>query len=174
MKALKIISLAAALALAAGAAQAGDVGKPARDFKITTLSGETVRLADLKGKVVVVNRWATWCTPCKAEMVVFENYLRTHRNSDLKIYAVMTESEVPFSKLKPLQAALSFPIAKRLSGRGYGVKDGVPTSYVIDREGVLRFAAAGAFDKQSFEELVGPLLAEAAPSAPPAQSVAAR
>jgi thiol-disulfide isomerase/thioredoxin len=176
MKRWKIQGLALALGLAAAsAAHAGsDIGKPARGYKVTTLDGQSVDADQLKGKVVVLNYWATWCTPCKAEMVVFENYLRTHRNSDLKIYAVMTESEVPFSKLKPLQAALSFPIAKRLSGRGYGVKDGVPTSYVIDREGVLRFAAAGAFDKQSFEELVGPLLAEAAPSAPPAQSVAAR
>ena len=79
----KIISLAATFALVAGVAQASDIGKPARDFKLTTLDGQTVKLADLKGKVVVVNRWATWCTPCKAEMVAFENYLRTHPKSDL-------------------------------------------------------------------------------------------
>jgi len=174
MKRWKIHGLAFSLGLAvASAAQAGEVGKPARDYAVTTLDGQKVTAAELKGKVVVLNYWATWCTPCKAEMVVFENYLRSHKNNpDLKIYAVMTESEVPFSKLKPLQAVLSFPIAKRLSGRGYGIKDGVPTSYVIDREGVLRFAAAGAFSDQSFAALVGPLLAQPAPAAP--TSVAAK
>src|SRR5690349_93751 len=112
MKSWKIISLAAILVLAAAdAAQASDIGKPARDFKLTTLNGETVQLSDLKGKVVVVNRWATWCTPCKAEMAAFENYMRAHPGTDLKIYAVTVELTVPKDKLRPLQGILSYPIA---------------------------------------------------------------
>src|SRR6185437_10874471 len=155
MKRWKIYGLAVALSLSAVAAHAGtDLGKAARDYTITTMDNQKVTSAQLKGKVVVLNYWATWCTPCKAEMVVFENYLRTHPGTDLKIYAVATENSVPISKLKPLQAALHFPIARWLSGRGYGVKDGVPTSYVIDREGVLRFAEAGAFNDRSFAELI--------------------
>lgn len=170
MKAYKIYGLALAAALCASAVQAGDaqaseIGKPARDYKITTLDRQTVTAADLKGKVVVLNYWATWCGPCKLEMVAFENFLRTHPKTDLKIYAVMTESDVPSSKLQPLAHALSFPLATRLAGRGYGVKDGVPTSYIIDRAGVVRYAASGAFDLKSFEEEVGPLLAEPAPAA---------
>jgi len=174
MKTWKIISLAAALALVAGAARAGDIGKPARDFKITTLSGETVRMADLKGKVIVVNRWATWCTPCKAEMVAFENYMRQHPDTDLKIYAVTVELAVPKDKLKPLQGILHYPIATGISGWFYKVMSGVPTSYVIDRQGVLRYADAGAFTQDSFTKLVDPLLAEPAPDAAPTQQVAAK
>jgi peroxiredoxin len=166
MKPVKIISLAAGLALATTAAQASDVGKPAADFKLTTLEGQQVRLGDLKGKVVVVNRWATWCTPCKEEMAAFENYMRTHPQTDLKIYAVTVELEVPASKLKPLQGILSYPLATGISGSRYKVMSGVPTSYVIDRKGVLRYAEAGAFDLQSFTDLVDPLLAESAPEAP--------
>jgi thiol-disulfide isomerase/thioredoxin len=159
------LGLALGFALAAAtAAYASDVGKAARDFKLTTLNGETVKLADLKGKVVVVNRWATWCTPCKAEMAAFENYMRQHPNTDLKIYAVTVELTVPKDKLKPLQGILSYPLATGISGWFYKVMDGVPTSYVIDRQGVLRYAAAGAFDEQSFEKLVTPLLAEQAPA----------
>jgi peroxiredoxin len=170
MKALKIISLAAALALAAGAAQAGDVGKPARDFKITTLSGETVRLADLKGKVVVVNRWATWCTPCKAELIAFDNSVKAHPNSDLKVFAIETERSLPGYFVAKMQGVSHFTLATSLDGRGYHVLDGVPTSYVIDRNGVIRHAKAGAFNEQSFAQLIEPLLAEPAP----AQSVAAK
>jgi len=165
MKRWKICSLAVGLALAATAAHAGsDVGKAARDYAVTTLDNQKVTSDQLKGKVVILNYWATWCTPCKAEMVVFENYLRSHPGADLKIYAVMTESDVPFSKLKPLQQVLSFPIAKRLSGRGYGIKDGVPTSYVLDRGGVIRWAEAGAFNDTSFAALVDPLLKAPAPA----------
>jgi cytochrome c biogenesis protein CcmG, thiol:disulfide interchange protein DsbE len=163
MKVWKTIGLAAGLALASAAAQASDVGKPAHDFKLTTLEGQTVRLADLKGKVVVVNRWATWCTPCKAEMVAFENYMRAHPQSDLKIYAVTVELSVPSSKLKPLQGVLHYPLATGISGSAYRIMAGVPTSYVIDRAGVLRYAAAGAFDEASFGAFVEPLLAERAP-----------
>jgi hypothetical protein len=104
-------------------------------------------------------------------MVAFEDYIRSHPGTDLKIYAVMTLSEAPAAKLRPLAQALSFPLATRLSGRGYGVKAGVPTSYVIDRAGVIRFADAGAFNARSFDALITPLLAEPAP-AEPASAVA--
>jgi thiol-disulfide isomerase/thioredoxin len=163
-------ALALGLLLAASAAQASDVGKPAHDFSLTTLDKQEVTLAGLKGKVVVVNRWATWCTPCKAEMVAFENYLRTHPGTDLKIYAVTVELQFPSSKLKPLQGVLSFPLATSISGASYRVKEGVPTSYVIDRAGTLRYAASGAFDLEGFDALVTPLLKEPAPDARPAAS----
>jgi|SRR5579859_24808 len=160
-------ALALCLVSAASSVEAAaQVGKPAVDFTITTLDRQSVRLADLKGKVVVVNRWATWCTPCKAEMAAFENFIRLHPGTDLKIYAVTEGLEFPASKLKPLQDLLHYPIGISVSGWGYGVKDGVPTSYVIDRSGVVRFAAAGAFTEESFEKLVTPLLAEAAPGPP--------
>lgn len=153
-------------------AHASDVGKPAREFTIVTLDGRKVPAADLKGKVVVLNYWATWCTPCKAEMIAFEDYMRFHPNPDLKIFAVMTESNVPTNKLRPLASVLHFPLATKLYGRGYGVMDGVPTSYIIDRAGVLRYAASGAFSLKGFGEEVGPLLAEPAPAAAPAQASA--
>jgi cytochrome c biogenesis protein CcmG/thiol:disulfide interchange protein DsbE len=153
------------LAVAGTAARAADVGKPADDFTITLLDHSKVTSADLKGKVVVVNRWATWCTPCKAEMAAFENYYRTHPGTDLKIYAVTVELEYPARKLQPLQGILSYPLATSVSGRGYRQMTGVPTSYVIDRSGVVRYAAAGAFTLESFEAFITPLLKQPAPQA---------
>ena len=165
MQVRKFCALAFGLAALATSVAASEVGKPAEDFKITTLDKQSVRLADLKGKVIVVNRWATWCTPCKAEMAAFENYYRTHPGSDLKIYAVTTELQYSSEKLKPLQAILHYPLATSITGRTYRIKGAVPTSFVIDRSGVVRFAAAGAFDLEGFEALVTPLLAEPAPAA---------
>ena len=171
-KSLAILACAGALAVCA-TARADEVGKPAKPYKIYLLDKSVVTSDQLKGKVVVVNRWATWCTPCKAEMVVFENYLRTHPGSDLKIYAVTTELNFSSEKLKPLQGLLSYPLGLSVLGWGYGIKGAVPTSYVIDRSGVVRFAAAGAFNDRSFDDLITPLLKQAppepaAPSARPA------
>ena len=168
MKLWKVCSLALGAAIVAGPALAdSDIGKPARDFTITTLDRQKVRLSDLKGKVIVVNRWATWCTPCKAEMAALETFMRLHPDTDLKIYAVTVELEYSASKLKPLQAILHYPIATSVS-HAYQIKGGVPTSYIIDRVGILRFAAAGALDEAGFEALVNPLLAQAAPQPAPA------
>ena len=168
--------LAAVIAvLAAPSAMAGPSTKPptpgvntsATAFTITTFNREKVSLEDLKGKVVVLNYWATWCAPCRGEMLVMDNYMRAHPKTDLKIYAITVESSVPERYMRRLADALSFPLGTKLSGRGYGMIHGaLPSSYVIGRDGVVRYASEGAFDKQSFEALLTPLLAEAAPTQP--------
>jgi len=164
MKSSMFAAVACAMALGVcGLAHADEVGKTARPFTIHLLDKSAVTSDQLKGKVVVINRWATWCTPCKAEMVVFENYLRTHPDTDVKIYAVTTELGFSSEKLKPLQSRLHYPLGISVGPFGYGVKDGVPTSYVIDRAGVVRFAKSGAFTDDSFEALIGPLLEGRAP-----------
>jgi thiol-disulfide isomerase/thioredoxin len=160
-----LLALAMMLTPAPALAAAADVGQPARAYTVLTFDRQKVSSAELKGKVVVLNYWATWCAPCKAEMVVFDDYVRKHPDTDLKIYSIATEDSVPPSKLTRLASVLSFPLARKLYGRGYGVMEGVPTTYVIDRSGVLRHARTGAFNAQNFAALVGPLLAELMPPA---------
>ena len=167
---LLILTFALGLACAPSSEARVKVGEKAPPFTVTTFGGDKVSLEDLRGQVVVLNYWATWCGPCRRELPVLNNFYVRHPRHDLKILAVDTEDSIPQAKLRPLAASLNFPLIARMSGGGYGIIGGLPTSYVIDRAGIVRYAKAEAFDAASFEAVVAPLLAEPPPR--PAPSVA--
>jgi peroxiredoxin len=137
------------------------VGQSAPDFEVTTLDGKTLRLADFKGQVVVLNFWATWCEPCKKELPMLNVYYRMRQSAGLRVLAVTTEDSAPLSQLKPLAAALAIPMVRYFKG-DYGPLKGVPTNYVIDRNGVLRYAQAGALTLEDLNTVLVPLLSEPA------------
>ena len=170
---LRRLIFAVVLLLAPGAAFAGPVGKPAPKYVLVDYEGHEISQADLRGKVVILNYWATWCAPCRNEMPAMDLYVRHHKGAPLAIYAITVDNQVPYSRLKFLDDSLAFSLVQKLKGRGYGIRGGVPTSYVIDRAGIVRHAKAGAFDQQQLEALVTPLLSEPDP-APPQQAVASR
>jgi cytochrome c biogenesis protein CcmG, thiol:disulfide interchange protein DsbE len=157
----------AVLGVAGGAQAAPKVGQPAPDFTVTTFGGKTVKLADLKGDVIILNFWATWCGPCRNELPLLEAYFRIEADSGFQVLAVATEDSVSDAQLKPLAAKLTIPFVKRMRGP-YHELDGVPTNYVIDRTGKLVYAKAGAFDLDSLNALIIPLLNQPVPEAPPA------
>jgi cytochrome c biogenesis protein CcmG/thiol:disulfide interchange protein DsbE len=163
--ALALATLAALAGTASTAGDLGGVGQAARPFTITTFAKQKVRLADLRGKVVVINYWATWCAPCKAEMPMMDAFHRRHRDEGFEIHAITTEGSVPQYQLRRLASLISFPLASKLAGSGYGTIGGaVPSSYVIDRAGTLRYAKSGAFERAEFETLILPLLREPVPA----------
>jgi peroxiredoxin len=138
-----------------------EVGKPAPDFSVETLDGAKVTLADLRGQVVVLNFWATWCGPCKKELPTLDGYYAVRQAAGLKVFAITTEDSLPLSRLKPLAKAMTIPMVRRMKGP-FKVLGGVPTNYIIDRAGVVRYAKAGAFDLETLNELLVPLLNERA------------
>ena len=137
------------------------VGVAAPEFTLTTLAKRKVRLSELRGKVVIVNYWATWCAPCKAEMPMMHNYFRANQTRGLEMFGVTTQDSVQPYQLQKLAAALSYPLAAKING-GYGaIGNAVPSTYIIDRKGVVRVARAGVFTAAEFKATVDPLLAEA-------------
>jgi cytochrome c biogenesis protein CcmG/thiol:disulfide interchange protein DsbE len=172
-KALAAIAACAVLTATPALAAKLEVGKPAPNFQVTTFDGQKLSLSDLKGQVVVVNIWATWCGPCKIELPLLNAYYRNQKDNGLRVIAVTTEDSVPNSYLVPLSKLLTIPLARNFRGSGdYGRVKAVPTNYVIDRAGVLRYAEAGAFTEAGLNKVIGPLLEEEPPVAPSSATAA--
>jgi thiol-disulfide isomerase/thioredoxin len=168
---VRAAALAAALMLGSSAQAAPAptliVGKPAPDFMVTTFDGQDLSLKSLRGQVVVVNFWATWCGPCKQELPVLDTYYKAGKKYGLTILAVDTEDNLPMDALRPLSKVVSLPMARRFRGGGYKAPEEIPTNYVIDRSGVVRYAQSGAFTLHALDDVLLPLLKEPAPDDAP-------
>ncbi|MDB5671235.1 MAG: TlpA family protein disulfide reductase [Alphaproteobacteria bacterium] len=164
---MRIGMIAAAVALAAAAHPASAakpvrVGDMAPNFELKLIDGTKVSLDQLRGSVVLLNFWATWCVPCRTELPLLDGYYRYESKHGLRVFAVTTEDSVPIYQLKPLFKAMAISPAKGIKGP-YAPLGGVPTNFVIDRSGRVRYAQAGAFDLRGLDDIILPLLAEPAP-----------
>ena len=148
-----------------GADDNGDtalVGKPAPlHFTLKDMNGADVQLASFKGKVIVLNFWATWCGPCKAEIPDLVT-LQTQYRDDLVILGVSVD-DTP-DKMKPYAAEykVNYPL---LVGNGredvqnaFGPLWGIPVSVIIDRDGVIAKKHSGIASKEQFEREITRLL----------------
>lgn len=153
------IATAAALALVACAAGEGaaevpggpktgsEIGQQAPDFSLVRAdTGETVALSDLRGKTVVVNFWATWCAPCRAEMPDLEAAYRERLEAgDLVILGVNQEESAERVNQFVADLGLTFPIVLDRDAavrKRYSVL-GLPATFFIDRDGIIRARAYG-------------------------------
>ena len=160
---LAIWSALLALVMASSAhASRPTLGERAPNFELTLFDGEKVSLESLRGQVVVINFWATWCVPCRTELPTLDAYYRIQRPHGMRVFAVATEDSVPQQRLKALFDKLAVQAVRRVKGP-YAPMKAVPTNFVIDREGIVRYAQAGALDLDMLNEILVPLLRQPVP-----------
>ncbi len=122
-------------------------GFPAPEFTLNTLSEDSISLQDFRGKVVIVNFWASWCPPCKAEMPAFEALQQAYRSSDVIVLAINTTYQDDLAAAAKFveDYHLSFPILLDNDGKltnTYQVL-AMPSTFFIDRKGVIRQVIIG-------------------------------
>lgn len=139
------------------------VGQPAPDANMTTVKSQNLKLSELRGQVVVINFWATWCVPCRAELPLLDKYYRVQEKHGLRIFAATTEDSIPEQQLRRLFDVLAITPLRRLRGPYEPIDGAVPTNFIIDRAGKLRYAKAGAFSLDDLNRELVPLLQEPAP-----------
>jgi thiol-disulfide isomerase/thioredoxin len=138
-------------------------GQPAPALAGTLLDGRPFALAALRGQVVLVNFWATWCGPCRDEMPWLDAFYQQHRAQGFTLVGVSQDARRDRAQVAQAAGLVHYPALLRgdASENGFGEQPLLPVSYLIDRSGVIAARLApdqGALDEQRLEALVLPLL----------------
>jgi peroxiredoxin len=128
-------------------------GLPIADFELSTLTGEKVTLSQFRGQAVIINFWGTWCPPCRNEMPLFQTAYETHQ-PDLVILAVNVNDAVGSVERYVEEMGLTFPILLDETGdvRSQFQVRGFPTTYFVDRDGVLREQFIGELNQSQMDD----------------------
>jgi cytochrome c biogenesis protein CcmG/thiol:disulfide interchange protein DsbE len=158
------ISLALAFAGVGGAdAATARVGAPAPALVLKTLDGQPLAVAALRGKVVVVNVWATWCGPCRAEMPMLDAFYRAHSGGDFVLIGASADRTRDIGDVRKVMAAFAYPAALLSQARVDNLDEPrvLPLTVVIDKSGVVRAVFGGTgtpLTTQLLTAAVAPLL----------------
>jgi thiol-disulfide isomerase/thioredoxin len=159
-KSLRWITAAALLVLLCGATTAAKVGDVAPGFARADLAGRQVHLADYRGKLVLLNFWATWCAPCRKEMPLFSKWQRDYGAQGLQIIGVSMDDDVTLVKQllaqRPVQYLIVMGDAKL--GEQFGGVLGLPLSFLIDAQGRIVARYQGESDLAIMEAKLKELL----------------
>jgi thiol-disulfide isomerase/thioredoxin len=125
----------------------GDVGSPLPDFIVEDLHGHKVSSADLHGKVVLIDFWATWCQPCKKEMPGYQKLLDAYGTQGFAVigfkFDTMMDTEEPVKFAKKIGVKYPLAVATDDLKQKFGGVEGLPTTLLYDRKGVLRQKVVG-------------------------------
>jgi len=139
------------------------VNYEAPTLTLTSLDGNEHSLEEYRGQVVLVNLWATWCPPCKAEMPTLDAYYNEHLDEGFMIIAIndgdKKEDVITFVDNYGLSFQVWLDIDHKASINAFKTQS-LPSSYVIDRDGVIRLLWIGEIEKDTLEKYVTPLLAQ--------------
>jgi cytochrome c biogenesis protein CcmG, thiol:disulfide interchange protein DsbE len=134
----------------------------APELVLSDLDGQPVSLEDLRGSIVLVNNWATWCPPCKAEMPTLQAYYSQYQDQGFVLVAINAGDPAQDVQDFVREYKLTFPVWLDPQNAALQAfkNDALPSSYVIDRQGMIRLAWTGAISQAMLEKYVTPLLEE--------------
>jgi peroxiredoxin len=161
MKKLKILAaLLLIVATAASAAPVAELGEPAPALKGTLFSGQAFNLSQMRGKVVLVNFYSSYCSFCAYEIGNLETFYEQHRDHGFEVIVVGTDSLEDRHRVDRMLGIYGLPgvMADDLEQSGFERKYPTPTAFVIDRDGILRSRTRGAKQPYYYTEKVLPLL----------------
>jgi cytochrome c biogenesis protein CcmG, thiol:disulfide interchange protein DsbE len=121
-------------------ASALDVGDRLPALVVTTLDGKQVDLSALRGKVVVLDLWATWCEPCREEMPVLDAFYRQYQNRGVLVFGLSEDAVADLDAVRKVMTTFSYPAALARQAKVNKLRNPrvLPITYVIDQNGVVR------------------------------------
>src|SRR5437879_208844 len=141
---------------------AGEIGSRLPDFSMKDLQGREVSSADLRGKVVLIDFWATWCQPCKQEMPGYQKLLDRYGSRGFAVvgfkFDTMMDMEDPVLFAKKIGVRYPLAVAAEDLKQKFGGIEGLPTTMLYDRQGILRIKVIGFEYTGTIESELKPLL----------------
>ena len=137
-----IIALSLVAMEIVGSLRAPELPDEAPGFALTDLEGRTVRLEDLRGRLVVVNFWATWCTPCRLEIPALSRFARSH--PDVVVLGLAVDDDPDLVRRTAAELEIDYPVllSDIATRKAYGIET-LPTTVIVDPEGRVRSARSG-------------------------------
>lgn len=153
---IRVLAVAAALLVSASPGSTAPGPHIIDSFRFALADGTVLTSGNLRGRVVMVNFWASWCVPCREELPLLNKYYRAHRAEGLVIIGVAADPGED-GHGRWLSPTIAFPQAARVGGPDYRLP-AIPMNYVIGRDGKVAYAKSGSFDQTKLDTVVGPLL----------------